>query len=37
MREVVNIILLILLFIGGPVALLLCMYFEDADELMKKQ
>ena len=36
MREIVNIILLILLIIGGPVALLWCIYFEDADELMKK-
>ena len=37
MREAINVILLTLLIIGGPVALLWCMYFEDADELRKKQ
>ena len=37
MREVINVILLILLIVGGPIALLWCIYFEDADELMKKQ
>lgn len=36
MREIINVILLILLFVGGPVALLWCVYFENAEELMKK-
>ena len=37
MREVINVILLILLIVGGPIALLWCVYFEDAEELMMKQ
>ena len=37
MREIINVILLILLIVGGPIALLWCIYFEDADELIKNR